>query len=146
MILLNIISSNDIRLKKEIILIRDLLNLIIANIPYKLSNNIPYNIQSQLIKHDIEKNENKFLEPYISLDHTLKFEDIIGCEKAKLALEDNVIIHLNTPQEYDQSAVFQGINKCIFSYISIVKLYILIINEGLRKGTGNVLLHGPPGK
>jgi SpoVK/Ycf46/Vps4 family AAA+-type ATPase len=64
------------------------------------------------------------LEKYmISPDNNVvTFQDIIGCHKAKQSLQENVILQLRLSNEV-LASTFQGI----------------------RAGTGNVLLFGPPG-
>ncbi len=51
-----------------------------------------------------------------------KYDDIVGCDSAKSALAENVILQLKLSTE-TKSQIFTGI----------------------RAGLGNVLLHGPPG-
>eukprot|EP01040_Poterioochromonas_malhamensis_P001055 gene1055-1119_t len=55
-------------------------------------------------------------------DPAVAFSDVIGCEKAKQSLRENIVFHLSLPNQFLR-ATFTGI----------------------RTGSGNVLLHGPPG-
>jgi ATP-dependent Zn protease len=51
--------------------------------------------------------ENDFLQTSCSLNTNTRFYDIIGCDKAKQALQENVIFHLSLSDEV-LSSTFTG--------------------------------------
>jgi ATP-dependent 26S proteasome regulatory subunit len=74
------------------------------------------------------------------------FHQVLGCEQAKSALFENIILPLKCSSEY-QSTIFQGgflTNR--YSFPPSARIFLCgAYHAGIRAGSGNVLLHGPPG-
>jgi SpoVK/Ycf46/Vps4 family AAA+-type ATPase len=74
------------------------------------------------------------------------FHQVLGCEQAKSALFENIILPLQCTTTH-QSTVFQGdilaFSPTISPFSDSESPFVSF--AGIRAGSGNVLLHGPPG-
>lgn len=127
--LLDIVSTNKFSYINEINAAKLVLKSILSRLSQFEDTNSLHNNDGKLISMGRAGNfsDNKLsntfdISSFIYSNIQVTFDDVIGCEKAKISLEENVILQLTLPEE-TRDAIFRGI----------------------RSGVGNVLLHGPPG-
>lgn len=68
----------------------------------------------------------------------IHFSDIIGCDLAKQALHENVVLPLTLPSAI-KTGLFQG--NVDYLVVTAYLNYYWLLGTGIRKGSGNVLLH-----